>query len=80
MRLACASDFNFAGAVNGADFLEWQRGFGTLYDSDDLAAWKADYEGTTLLSATSTTVPEPSASVIAVLCLLGSLRSPKIGM
>ncbi len=36
-------DFQNDGDVDGFDFLEWQRGFGTTYDASDLATWRANY-------------------------------------
>lgn len=38
-----AGDFDLNGNVNGIDFLAWQRGAGTTYDSSDLADWETNY-------------------------------------
>ncbi len=55
-------DFQHDGDVDGDDFLEWQRGFGTDYDANDLADWQAHFGETAglPLSAASAAVPEPS--------------------
>ena len=51
------------GAVDGADFLAWQRGESRFPGSEfDLAAWKTNYGATLSLSTSSTRVPEPAAS------------------
>jgi hypothetical protein len=52
-------DFNGSGAVNGRDFLEWQRNpsVGNLGD------WQANY-GMGSLTASNTAVPEPSSLVM----------------
>ena len=52
--------FSF-GVVDGADFLELQRGFGTIYDATDLADWEANYGAVASLAETSTAVREPSS-------------------
>jgi hypothetical protein len=36
-------DFDQDGDVDGGDFLEWQRGFGTNYDASDLNTWQTNY-------------------------------------
>lgn len=60
-------DFNRDGAVDGRDFLAWQRGPGI----GDLAAWQANYGVGSL--AHSMAVPEPTAGALIALALLGSL-------
>jgi len=71
---ALPGDFDGDGDVDGADFLELQRGLGTIYDADDLADWEAGY-GFGTLAATSN-VPEPTtfALALAALCLAMSRR------
>ena len=56
-------DFNSDGSVDGLDFLVWQRGFGTLYDSSDLTDWQDNY-GMTSLTGNSASVPEPSTLLL----------------
>ncbi|QEG37437.1 matrixin family metalloprotease [Bythopirellula goksoeyrii] len=51
-------DFDEDGDVDGADFLDWQRGFGPLYGENDLAAWQNNY-GIPLNTAAAVAVPEP---------------------
>ncbi|MCH7752338.1 MAG: PEP-CTERM sorting domain-containing protein [Planctomycetes bacterium] len=63
-------DFNGDGDVDGFDFLEWQRGFGTIYDSDDLAAWEANYGTVAPLSATAAAVPEPATFMMLLIGML----------
>ncbi len=62
-------DFDLDEDVDGADFLTWQRGFGTTYNSDDLDDWQGNYGTTPNAIASSTSVPEPSTRVLC--CLLG---------
>lgn len=64
---ASPGDFNADGKVDGADFLVWQRGFGTTYDAGDLADWKANFGSASTISA----VPEPSTVILSILALLG---------
>jgi hypothetical protein len=67
--------FSF-GVVDGADFLELQRGFGTIYDATDLADWEENYGMVATLSASSAAVPEPTTCTLALaaLCLAMSRR------
>ena len=46
-------DFDGDSTVTGLDFLAWQRGFGTTYDSNDLDIWESNYGQSS--SATTTT-------------------------
>ncbi len=36
-------DFDADGDVAGADFLAWQRGFGSVYNASDLSTWETNY-------------------------------------
>jgi hypothetical protein len=67
-------DFNDDGAIDGSDFLAWQRGE-TLFPLSEfeLAAWKANYGTTLSQTASSTSVPEPSTSSGIVLIGLVSM-------
>ncbi len=71
------ADFNTDGAVNGFDFLSWQRGFGTpgggatleqgdadangAVDNDDLVIWQTQYGTTTALAAAAVSAPLQAA-------------------
>jgi hypothetical protein len=67
-------DFDHDGDVDGDDYLEWQRGFGTIYDANDLADWEANYGSVAGLPITAgTSVPEPSAWVLVLSGFLISL-------
>ena len=40
-------DFNGDGAVDAADYVEWRKGLGTIYDQNDYGVWRAHF-GTSL--------------------------------
>jgi len=73
-------DYDFDADVDGADFLQWQRSFGSttdvaadnngdaIVDGADLIPWQANFGAVVALSAFS--VPEPSTIVLAALGLL----------
>jgi hypothetical protein len=64
-------DFDHDGDVDGEDYLEWQRGLGTIYDANDLADWEANYGSVAGLPITAgTSVPEPSALVLSGLLIM----------
>lgn len=75
-------DFDLDGDVDGADFLRWQQGLGTIYDSSDLTAWQANF-GTVPPNAIALAVPEP-ASWLLLLAIAGlgrmRLRRRTIGI
>ena len=58
-------DVDEDGDVDGLDFLEIQRGFGTLYDDFHLSTWEAFYG--TSVAASATTVPEPTTCTLALI-------------
>ncbi|HMP07856.1 MAG TPA: hypothetical protein PJ982_16015, partial [Lacipirellulaceae bacterium] len=71
-----AGDFNSDGAVDGADFLAWQRGQSPNSGSPaELVDWQINF-GRTAAMATAATVPEPSSLSCAFLLTLlaGMLR------
>jgi hypothetical protein len=70
-------DFNDDGAVDGADFLDWQRGLGGEFHAGDLADWRANFgetAGGPMAQPGAAAVPEPSAALIALVAIFG-LRS-----
>jgi outer membrane protein assembly factor BamB len=72
-------DFSNDGAVDGADFLVWQRGLGATYTQAELADWRANF-GTTAARAAavagsisahdSGSIPEPTGAVLAALAFV----------
>jgi len=65
-QLVTSADFDFDGDVDGFDFLEWQRGFGSTYGSNDLANWEANYGDQGETVAVVAAVPEPSTMLMAM--------------
>ncbi len=74
-----SADFNLSGSVDGSDLVQWQNNYATGgastsdadYDGDtdgaDFLAWQRQLEaGTATASASSTIVPEPTSTRIAV--------------
>jgi hypothetical protein len=74
------ADFNNDGTVDGADFLVWQRGFGTGtnnltgdangsggVDGGDLAIWKTQFGGAPPAVGAIGAVPEPAAATLVLL-------------
>lgn len=76
---ALTGDFDNDGDVDGADFLEWQRGNSPEPSSPtDLADWKDNF-GATGITPTIASVPEPASVVLAIaaaaaLSLIGGRR------
>lgn len=65
--VALPGDFDNDLDVDGADFLKWQRNFGTPgYDAASLATWKANFGATAAVSAAAA-IPEPSTAVLGAL-------------
>ncbi|QEG33643.1 autotransporter-associated beta strand repeat-containing protein [Bythopirellula goksoeyrii] len=70
-------DFDFDGDVDGRDFLVWQRGGSPNgINSGDLALWQAEYGNTLPLTATNTTVPEPTGLFCAIALVVALVASP----
>lgn len=68
-KLFTPGDFDIDGDVDGFDFLEWQSGFGDVYDAADLADWETNSGINSGLMA-ARTVPEPSAASIIMTAML----------
>ena len=66
------ADFNDDGAVDGNDFLLWQRGHSPApLSAGDLALWKEQYGEVPLLTSVQA-VPEPLAITLALVTCLGA--------
>lgn len=61
---ALPGDLDHSGFVDGADFLEWQRGFGSSYTQVELDAIKANF-GTPQGAIAVASVPEPATAALA---------------
>jgi hypothetical protein len=69
-------DFDGNNAIDGADFLLWQREFGGSLDAAAFASWEAGF-GTAAASFAAQGVPEPTTGILALAMsglLLGSAR------
>lgn len=67
--IALPGDFDSDQDVDGADFLKWQRNFGTPgYDAASLAAWKANF-GATAAAAAVGAVPEPVGALLGLMAV-----------
>jgi hypothetical protein len=82
-------DFDENHRVDGADFLQWQRSFGSTtnlaadgslngaVDADDLAIWKANFGRTWPVPSAVASLPEPAAaSLLAWIIPAARLVSP----
>ncbi len=66
--IALPGDFDSDQDVDGADFLQWQRNFGTPgYDAASLADWKANFGATAAVSAAAAAIPEPHTALLGAL-------------
>ncbi len=60
-------DFDTDGDTDGADFLQWQRGFGTTYVAADLNDWEDNYgsSATSAVAALAATAPAPVVEALS---------------
>jgi fibronectin-binding autotransporter adhesin len=66
-------DFNFDGSVDGADFMEWQRGNSPLPNSaEDFATWQANF-GLGASTPVTVAIPEPGTYALVALALASLL-------
>lgn len=56
-------DLDANGKFDGRDFLAWQRGFGTIFDAQDLADWRANFGSGSVPAGQG--VPEPAGLGLA---------------
>jgi hypothetical protein len=74
--VALPGDFDNDLDVDGADFLKWQRNFGTPgYDAASLATWKANF-GATAAAAAVGAVPEPVGALLGLMAV-GSVAAAR---
>lgn len=73
LTLSLSGDFDDDSDVDGADFLEWQRGDGT---PAGLTEWQNGYNAHEILTASSVAVPEPVSWVLMLfgLAMMRRLR------
>jgi hypothetical protein len=64
-------DFNFDGSVDAADYTVWRDGLGSVYSTEDYAVW-ADAYGNQAVPAATSSVPEPSGWLLALMA--GAVR------
>jgi len=70
-------DLTGDGKVDGADVLQWQRGFGSLYDASTLAEVLAHF-GMAAVAASASSIPEPSA-IASLGQALACLAAARVG-
>jgi hypothetical protein len=80
---SAGGDFDLDADVDGNDFIMWQLGVGSQYDSADLATWQASFGPGAPTSVAAASVPEPAsvalcAAALGAVLLAASRRSPAI--
>jgi len=89
--IVSSADFDPDGDIDGADFLAWQRGFGTpganMPDGDanddnnvdgvDLSIWESQFGSGSNAVAASTSAAPPAAATAPVLAVQQSLEEPE---
>ena len=69
-------DFNHDGSVNGADYVVWRKGLGTIYTQADYNVWRNSFgqpSGSGAGSSANSTVPEPSSLLLVTMAATGVL-------
>ena len=70
LSVGLPGDFNFNGVVDGADYVVWRKGLGTIYTQNDYDVWRAHF-GQSVGSGSgvgaNTAVPEPATTVLLTL-------------
>jgi len=67
-----SGDFDGSGAVDGLDFLLWQRGGSpNPLSPTDLADWQANHGAGALAAAGAAAIPEPTSAVLLIVGLAG---------
>jgi hypothetical protein len=60
-------DFNRNGVVDGADYIVWRKGLGSIYTVDEFNTWRSHFgQSTGNEFAPSATVPEPASLALLV--------------
>jgi hypothetical protein len=81
VELPVPGDFVADGFADGADVLVWQRGVGSIYDSDGIDDWRANYAFALSITPPSApplaTVPEPTSLIAASIMLVCRLAIRK---
>lgn len=73
--IGLSGDYNADGVVDGSDFLIWQRGGSSnSLSAGELALWQANYGSSAPPPAIGTTVPEPSAIMLALAIFVLTMR------
>lgn len=70
LSLGLAGDFNSDGAVDAADYTVWRDGGSPDDTQAGYDAWAGNY-GATAAPATSVSIPEPTAALLAMIALAG---------
>jgi len=79
LQVVSPGDFDNSGQIDGADFLQWQKGDSHhALSAADLADWAANYGAAAALSAPATAVPEPSTGLLLVFSMLAACRQSRL--
>jgi autotransporter-associated beta strand protein len=76
LRVSLFGDFNFDDKVDGADYIVWRKGLGTVYSQADYDTWRAHFgevAGSGSGVGLGAAVPEPATAGLLLGLLLPSL-------